>query len=47
MACSLFLFRGSLTSAAALGELRSGEAQAYYAQALERQAILEDPAVQD
>ena len=47
MACSLFLFRGSLASAAALGELRSGEAQAYYAQALERQAILEDPAVQD
>ena len=47
MACSLFLFRGSLTSAAALGELRSGEAQAYYAQALERQTILEDPNVQD
>lgn len=47
LVCSLTLFGGSLTSAAALGELRSGEAQAYYAQALERQAILEDPAVQD
>jgi len=47
MACSVAFFGGSLASAAALGEIRSGEAQAYYAQALERQAVLEDPAVKD
>ena len=47
MTCSIAFFEGSLTSVAALGELRSGEAQAYYSQALERQAILEDPVVED
>jgi hypothetical protein len=47
MACSVVFFEGSLSSAAAVGELRSGEAQAFYAQALERQAILEDTAVKD
>jgi len=47
MACSVAFFGGSLTSAAALGELRSGEAQAYYVQALERQTVLENPDVKD
>jgi len=47
MVCSVAFFGGSLTSAAALGELRSGEAQDYYAQALERQTVLENPAVKD
>ena len=45
--CSVFLLHGSLTSAAAMGELRSGEAQRYYAEALERQTLLEDPSVED
>lgn len=45
--CSVFLFHGSLTSVAAIGELRSGEAQRYYAEALERQAVLEDATVED
>ena len=45
--CSVVFFKGSLSSVVAVGELRSGEAQAFYAQALERQAILEDPAVKD
>ena len=47
IACSVVFFHGTLTSVAALGEMRSGEAQAYYAQALERQAVLEDSAVTD
>ena len=41
------LLHGSLTSAAAMGELRSGEAQRYYSEALERQTLLEDPSVED
>lgn len=47
LCCSVFLLHGSLASTAALGELRSGEAQRYYAEALERQAILENPSVKD
>ena len=47
LCCRVFLFHGSLTSAAAMGELRSGEAQRYYAEALERQAVLEDPYAED
>ncbi len=47
MACSVIFFHGSMTSIAALGELRSGEAQNYYIQALERQGVLEDPTVED
>ena len=47
MACSVIFFHGSLTSIAALGELRSGEAQAYYSQALERQKELEDPEIEN
>ena len=45
--CSVVFFHGSLTSVVALGELRTGEAQDYYAEALERQVVLEDPAVED
>ncbi len=44
---SVLFFHGSMTSIAALGELRSGEAQAYYSQALERQAVLENPAIEN
>ena len=47
LACSVLFFHGSMTSIAALGELRSGEAQAYYLQALERQLVLEDPAIEN
>ena len=47
MAGYILFFQGSMTSVVALGELRSGEAQAFYSQALERQAILEDPMVKD
>ncbi len=45
--CSVVFFHGSLTSVAAVGELRTGEAKDYYAEALERQVVLEDPAVED
>ena len=47
LVCSVRFFQGSLTSIAALGELRSGEAQAYYLQALKRQQVLEDPAIEN
>ena len=38
---------GGFTSVMAWGAMRSGEAQAYHAAAMERFAILEDPAVRD
>ncbi len=47
LVCSILFFHGTLTSAAALGELRSGEAQRYYAEALKRQTDLEDPTVKE
>ena len=46
LCCGIYVLRaGSLASAAAIGAMRSGEAQAYYAAAEERLVILEDPAV--
>ena len=45
--CSVLFFHGTLTSVAAISELRSGEAAGYYAQAEARQSVLEDPAVTD
>ena len=47
LACSVLFFHGSLSSVAALSELRSGEAHTYYAQALERQEILENKEISD
>ena len=47
LACSVLFFHGTLTSVAAVSELRSGEAQRYYAQAEERQMILENPEISD
>ena len=47
LACSVLFFHGTLTSVAAVSELRSGEAQRYYAQAEERQMILENPEILD
>ena len=44
---SVLFFHGTLTSVAAFSELRSGEAQRYYAQAEERQKILENPEIPD
>ena len=45
--CAIFISHESLTSVLALNELRSGEAKAYYEEALERQTVLEDPSVLD
>jgi len=45
--CALFLRAGGYTSVMALGVLRSGEAQAYYAAAQQRLTVLEDPSVRD
>jgi hypothetical protein len=45
--CAVFIFHKSLTSVLAVNELRSGEAQSYYEEALERQIKLEDPTVHD
>ena len=42
LACSVLFFHGTLTSVAALSELRSGEAKSYYLQAEERQMMLEN-----
>ena len=47
LACSVLFFHGTLSSVAALSELRSGEAHTYYAQALERQEILENKEISD
>lgn len=45
--CALFLRAGGYTSVMALGVMRSGEAQAYYAAAQQRLTVLEDPEVRD
>lgn len=42
LAASVLFFHGTFTSVAALSELRSGEARHYYAQAKERQEVLEN-----
>ena len=47
LACSVLFFQGTLSSIAALSELRSGEAQRYYAQAEERQEVLENMDITD
>ena len=47
VACSVLLFQGTLTSVASFSELRSGEAKRYYAQAQERQRILENSEIDD
>ncbi len=44
---AVFLFHSSLTSVLAINELRSGEAQSYYEEALQRQSVLEDATIQD
>lgn len=47
LACSVLFFHGTLTSVAALSELRSGEAKSYYLQAEERQMMLENSDILD
>ena len=47
LAGSVLLFHGTITSVAALSELRSGDAQHYYIQATERQIVLEDPGISE
>ena len=47
VACSVILFQGTLTSVASFSELRNREAERYYAQAQERQRILENPEIDD
>ena len=47
LSLSVVVFHQPLSSIAALGELRSGEAKAYYEEALARQEILEDDSIKD
>ena len=47
VACSVLLLQGTLTSVASFSELRSGEAKRYYAEAQERQRILENSEIDD
>ena len=48
LCCGFYVLRlGSYASIAAIGAIRSGEAQAYYTAAEERLAVLEDPAIED
>ena len=47
LALSVVVFHQPLSSAAALGELRSGEAKAYYEEALVRRETLEDDSIKD
>ena len=47
LVCSVMIFHGSITFVMALNEMRSGQAQAFYSQALERQTVLEDPSITD
>lgn len=45
--CGVFVFHNSLTSVLAINELNSGEAKAYYEEALQRQIVLEDSTIKD
>ena len=47
LAVAVLLTHATLTSVAALSELRSGEAAQYFAEALERQKVLEDDSVKE
>lgn len=47
LSLSVVVFHQPLSSVAALGELRSGEAKAYYEEALARQEILEDDSIKN
>ena len=47
LALSVVVFHQPLSSAAALGELRSGEAKAYYEEVLARRVTLEDDSIKD
>ena len=48
LCCGLHMLRGhGFTSLMAVGELRSGEAEAYYETALSRRSLLDNPAVKD